>query len=85
MAGLYKRSNSPHWQAIWVCPDTGKKRRRSTGSSVKREAKRIAESWEQIPGSAELPKKKSLSTLIDIWLAELISLGRSHKHICQRR
>ena len=85
MAGLYKRSNSPHWQAIWTCPETGSKRRRSTGTSSKREARRIASSWESSPEEANRTTDQPLAALVEVWLKELTDLARTPLHVAQRR
>ncbi len=85
MAGLYKRSNSPCWQAIWTCPETGKKRRRSTGTSRKREAKRLADSWERSPESNSRPTLTPWSILVEAWIKELKDLGRTKHHVSKRQ
>ena len=81
MAFVYLRSGQSIYQACWTDTLTGKRIYRSTKTTHKRKAQRLADAWER---DAQVTRPKTLHALSQLWLDELKSLGRSTKHLTQR-
>ena len=81
MASVYRRRNSKIWTIAWIDP-SGRRRMYSSGTTIKRKAlQMVAKIVEGDPS----PTSASIQTLAQQWLSELESLGRSPKHVSQRR
>ena len=81
MASVYRRRNSKIWTIAWIDP-SGRRRMYSSGTTIKRKAlQMVAKIVEGDPS----PTSASIQTLAQQWLSELESLGRSRKHVSQRR
>ena len=86
MASLYRRGKRGVYTAAWIDSTTGKRVQLSTGSTNKRVATRIAQrltSGDTQP--SKVASRKTIPALANDWLSELESLGRSPKHVSQRR
>ena len=83
MTSLYRRGKRGTYTAAWIDSTTGRRVQRSTGTTNKREALRIAQ--ELAKGKPPSSTSKTISSLAQDWLSELESLGRSPKHVSQRR
>jgi integrase len=88
MATVYRRPNSPKYYGVYTDPN-GKRVRRSTGTTNRQDAQRIAQKWEADANAMKhglhMGKVGSLQTLIDEYVAYLGNSGAQYRELCQQR